>query len=89
MLGLGGQPVDGPPLDVDDDEGQLHHEGEGDGLALQRDAGPGEPVTARLPAKAAPMALPTPAISSSAWKVRTRSSWRASSWRMSDAGVIG
>ena len=52
--------------------------------------GPEEPVTARFPAKEAPMALPTPAISSSAWKVRTpKFLCRASSWRMSEAGVIG
>ena len=36
------------------------------------------------------MAAPTPAISSSAWKVRTPNSLcLASSWRMSEAGVIG
>ena len=47
-------------------------------------------MTARLPAKAAPMAVPTPAISSSAWKVRTpKFLCVASSWRMSEAGVIG
>ena len=52
--------------------------------------GPDDPVTARLPANAAPMAEPTPAISSSAWKVRTpKFLWRASSCRMSEAGVIG
>ena len=36
------------------------------------------------------MAAPMPAISSSAWKVRTpKALCLDSSWRMSDAGVIG
>ena len=52
--------------------------------------GPDDPVTARLPPKDAPMAAPTAAISSSAWKVLTpRRLCRESSWRMSEAGVMG
>ena len=52
--------------------------------------GPEVVVTPRLPAKEAPMAAPMPAISSSAWNVVTpKSLCLDSSWRMSEAGVIG
>jgi hypothetical protein len=52
--------------------------------------GPLEVVTPSDPPNAAPSAAPTPAISSSAWKVRTPNALCLdSSWRMSDAGVIG
>ena len=52
--------------------------------------GPEVVVTASMPPYAAPMAEPTPAISSSAWKVMTpKRLCLLSSWRMSDAGVIG
>ena len=52
--------------------------------------GPLVVVTPREPPKAAPMAAPTPAISSSAWTVRTpKCLCLDSSWRMSEAGVIG
>ena len=52
--------------------------------------GPLEAVTPMAPPKAAPMIEPMAAISSSAWKVRMRKRLcRASSWRMSLAGVIG
>ena len=52
--------------------------------------GPEVVVTPRLPANAAPMAAPIPAISSSAWKVVTPNDLcLLSSWMMSDAGVIG
>ena len=45
-------------------------------------------VTPSAPPKAAPSAAPPPAISSSAWKVRTPNSLRRlSSCRMSEAGV--
>ena len=47
-------------------------------------------LTPRRPAKAAPMAAPTPAISSSAWNVVTsKALCLLSSWRMSEAGVMG
>ena len=57
---------------------------------LRSSPGPLVVVTPSEPPKAAPSAAPTPAISSSAWKVRTPNSLRRdSSWRMSEAGVIG
>ena len=47
-------------------------------------------VTPSWPANAAPIATPIAAISSSACSVRTpKFLWLDSSWRMSDAGVIG
>ena len=47
-------------------------------------------MTASEPPKAAPSAAPMPAISSSAWKVRTpKFLCLLSSCRMSEAGVIG
>ena len=52
--------------------------------------GPDVVVTPSAPPKEAPRAAPTPAISSSAWKVRTpKCLCLLSSCRMSDAGVIG
>ena len=52
--------------------------------------GPDVVVTPSAPPKEAPMAAPMPAISSSAWKVRTpKALCLDSSCRMSDAGVIG
>ncbi len=52
--------------------------------------GPDEVVTASAPPNAAPSAAPMPAISSSAWKVRTpKRLCLDSSCRMSLAGVIG
>ncbi len=52
--------------------------------------GPLVPVRPMCPAKLAPMAAQTAAISSSAWNVFTpKFLWRASSCRMSQAGVIG
>ena len=52
--------------------------------------GPDVPVTPRLPANAAPSAIPAAAISSSAWSVRTPKFLRfESSCNSSDAGVIG
>ena len=55
-----------------------------------RGFGVGERDTASDPPKAAPIAAPMPAISSSAWKVRTPNRLCLdSSCRMSDAGVIG
>jgi hypothetical protein len=58
--------------------------------ALRAIPGPLEVVTPSDPPKAAPSAAPTPAISSSAWKVRTPNALCLdSSCRMSEAGVIG
>ena len=52
--------------------------------------GPDVVVTPSAPPNAAPMAAPMPAISSSAWNVRTSNALCLdSSCRMSDAGVIG
>ena len=52
--------------------------------------GPDDVVTASAPPNAAPRAAPMPAISSSAWNVRTpKRLCLDSSCRMSDAGVIG
>ena len=52
--------------------------------------GPDVVVTPSEPEKEAPMAELTPAISSSAWKVTTLWALRLdSSWRMSEAGVMG
>ena len=52
--------------------------------------GPLDVVTASAPPNAAPSAAPMPAISSSAWKVRTpKRLCLLSSCRMSLAGVIG
>ena len=52
--------------------------------------GPLDAVTPIAPPYAAPIAEVTAAISSSAWNVRTPNRLcRASSWRMSLAGVIG
>lgn len=52
--------------------------------------GPDVVVTPSAPPNAAPSAAPIPAISSSAWNVRTpKFLWRDSSCRMSEAGVIG
>ncbi len=58
--------------------------------AFSRIPGPDVVVTPREPPNEAPSAAPTPAISSSAWNVRTPNRFcLASSCRMSEAGVIG
>ena len=52
--------------------------------------GPDVVVTPSAPANEAPSAAPMPAISSSAWNVVTPNALcLLSSWRMSEAGVIG
>ena len=52
--------------------------------------GPDVVVMPSAPPNDAPIAAPMPAISSSAWNVRTPNALCLdSSWRMSDAGVIG
>ena len=58
--------------------------------ALRAMPGPEVLVTPSAPPKDAPSAAPTPAISSSAWNVRTPNRLCLdSSCRMSEAGVIG
>jgi hypothetical protein len=58
--------------------------------ALRSTPGPLVPVTANWPLNAAPSAMFAAAISSSAWIVITpKFLCRDSSWRSSDAGVIG
>ena len=58
--------------------------------ALRSRPGPEVPVAASAPENAAPIAIDAAAISSSACMVRTSKLLRRlSSWRMSDAGVIG
>ena len=58
--------------------------------AFSATPGPEVVVTPSAPPNAAPSAAPTPAISSSAWKVRTPNRLCLdSSCRMSLAGVIG
>ena len=86
-----GRPVDGPPRWMSTiSSGSSTRDGERDRLALQHHAGPLVVVTPRWPAKAAPRAMPTAAISSSACTVRTpKCLCLDSSWRMSEAGVIG
>lgn len=57
---------------------------------LSATPGPEVVVTPSAPPKAAPSAAPMPAISSSAWKVRTpKFLCLESSCRMSEAGVMG
>ncbi len=88
---LVGRPVDGPPRwTLMMSRGSSTETASPMVSALSAMPGPEVTVTARLPANAAPREEPMPAISSSAWKVRTpKSLCRASSWRMSLAGVIG
>ena len=88
---LVGRPVDGPPRCT-----SMTRSGSSVITArpmasdLSAMPGPEVVVTPRWPAKDAPMAAPTPAISSSAWKVVTpKDLCLLSSWRMSEAGVIG
>jgi len=84
---LVGRPVEVRPLHVDDDEGQFEVDGQADGLGLEIEAGAAGGGHAERPAEGRAEAAPTPAISSSAWKVRMPNSLRRlSSWRMSEAG---
>ena len=91
LLGLGRHAGGRPgPLDVADDQRQLERDGQADRLGLERHAGPEVVVTPSAPPNDAPSAAPTPAISSSAWNVRTpKRLCLDSSCRMSEAGVIG
>ncbi len=88
---LVGRPVEGPPRWM-----LMTRSGSSRLTAMPTDSdlrsapGPLVVVTPREPPKAAPMAAPTPAISSSACTVRTPNSLcLESSWRMSEAGVMG
>ncbi len=88
---LVGRPVEGPPRWM-----LMTRSGSSRLTAMPTDSdlrsapGPLVVVTPSDPPKAAPMAAPTPAISSSACTVRTpKCLCLDSSWRMSDAGVIG
>ena len=88
---LVGRPVDGPPRWM-----SMISSGSSRLMArpiisdLRSMPGPEVVVTPRAPPKAAPRAAPMPEISSSAWNVRTpKCLCLDSSWRMSEAGVIG
>ena len=88
---LVGSPVDGPPRWMS----QITSGSSSDTASpivsdFSAMPGPEVVVTPSAPPKAAPSAAPMPAISSSAWKVRTpKRLCLASSCRMSLAGVIG
>ena len=86
-----GSPVDGPPRWTSTTRsGSSRLMARPIASDLRSRPGPLVVVTPSAPPNAAPSAAPTPAISSSAWNVRTPNSLRRdSSWRMSDAGVIG
>src|SRR5690606_11463084 len=89
--GLVGVPVDGPArCTLTTTSGSSVMKASDIASDFRAMPGPDEPVTARLPAKAAPIVEPMAAISSSAWNVLTpKLRCRDSSWRMSEAGVIG
>ena len=86
-----GRPVDGPPRwmsMISSGSSRLTARPMVSDLSAM--PGPLVVVTPRWPPKAAPRAAPMPAISSSACSVRTpKFLCFDSSWRMSDAGVIG
>ena len=86
-----GSPVDGPPRCTSTtSSGSSRLTARPMVSALRSIPGPLVAVTPRCPANAAPTATPMAPISSSAWSVRTpKFLCRDSSWRMSDAGVIG
>src|ERR687895_1881000 len=86
-----GSPVDGPPRWMSmTRSGSSSERARPNVSDFRSSPGPDVVVTARCPEKAAPTAIPAAAISSSAWIVRTpKFLWRDSSWRMSEAGVIG
>ena len=88
---LVGRPVDGPPRWMSMiSSGSSRLTARPIVSPLRATPGPLVVVTARWPPKAAPRAAPMPAISSSAWSVRMpKFLCLDSSWRMSDAGVIG
>lgn len=86
-----GSPVDGPPRWMSMTSSGSSRETASPMVSdFSATPGPEVVVTAREPPKAAPRAAPMPAISSSAWKVRTpKFLCLLSSCRMSEAGVIG
>ena len=88
---LVGSPVDGPPRCTSTTtSGSSRDTARPMVSDFSATPGPEVVVTASEPPKAAPRAAPTPAISSSAWKVRTpKRLCLLSSCRMSEAGVIG
>ncbi len=88
---LVGRPVEGPPRWMSTISSGSSSETASPMVSdFRATPGPDVVVTASEPPKAAPSAAPMPAISSSAWKVRTpKFLCRLSSCRMSDAGVIG
>ena len=88
---LVGSPVEGPPRWMSQTtSGSSSETARPTVSAFRARPGPEVVVTPRCPPNAAPSAAPTPAISSSAWKVRTPNRLcLLSSCRMSDAGVIG
>ena len=88
---LVGRPVEGPPRWTSTTtSGSSVITARPTASDLSATPGPEVVVTPSWPAKEAPMAAPTPAISSSAWKVVTpKPLCFESSCRMSEAGVIG
>ncbi len=88
---LVGRPVDGPPRCTSTmTSGSSSDTASPIVSDFSASPGPDVVVTASAPPKAAPSAAPMPAISSSAWNVRTPNRLcLASSCRMSLAGVIG
>ncbi len=86
-----GRPVDGPPRwMLQTISGSSTITARLIASDLSASPGPLVVVTPRAPPNEAPMAAQTAAISSSAWKVTTpKFLYRASSCRMSLAGVIG
>lgn len=88
---LVGRPVDGPPRWMSTiSSGSSRETARPIVSDLRATPGPDVVVTPSEPPKAAPSAAPMSAISSSAWKVRTpKFLCLDSSWRMSEAGVIG
>ena len=71
-------------------EGQLGHHGQADGLGLQRHPGPEVVVTPTGPPNAAPMAAPTAGdLVLGLEGGHAEALVPDSSWRMSEAGVIG
>ena len=86
-----GSPVDGPPRWMSTmSSGSSNDTARLTVSDFRAMPGPLVVVTPRWPANAAPRAIPTAAISSSACTVRTpKCLCLDSSWRMSEAGVIG
>ncbi len=88
---LVGRPVEGPPRCTSTMTiGNSRLTASPSASDFRSTPGPLVPVTARLPAKAAPIAIPAAEISSSACKVFTPKFFSfESSCKTSDAGVIG